>query len=42
MSVTKVPLTVLMWNVRGLNAERKQRYLHWFISEQRPDIVMFN
>ena len=42
LSVTKVPLTVLMWNVRGINAEKKQRYLHWFIGEQRPDIVMFN
>ena len=42
MSVTRVPLTVLMWNVRGINAEKKQRYLHWFIGEQRPDIVMFN
>ena len=42
MSVTKVPLTDLMWNVRGINAEKKQRYLHWFIGEQRPDIVMFN
>jgi hypothetical protein len=31
-----------MWNVRGINAEKKQRYLHWFIGEQRPDIVMFN
>ena len=31
-----------MWNVRGLNAEKKQRYLHWLIGEQRPDVVMFN
>ena len=31
-----------MWNVRGINAEKKQRYLDWMISEQRPDIVMFN
>jgi hypothetical protein len=31
-----------MWNMRGINAEKKQRYLHWFIGEQRPDIVMFN
>jgi hypothetical protein len=33
MSVTKVPLTVLMWNMRGFNSEKKQRYLHWFIGE---------
>ena len=33
-------LKVLMWNVRGLNAEKKQRYLHWLIGEQRPDVVM--
>ena len=31
-----------MWNVRGINAEKKQRYLDWFIGYQRPDIVMFN
>ena len=31
-----------MWNVRGLNASKKQQYLDWFISEQRPDVVMFN
>ena len=31
LSVTKVPLIALMWNVRGINAEKKQRYLDWFI-----------
>ena len=31
-----------MWNVRGLNAPKKQQYLDWLISEQKPDIVMFN
>ena len=31
-----------MWNVRGINAEKKQRYLDWLVSEQRPDVVMFN
>ena len=38
----RVSLSVLMWNVRGINAEKKQRYLDWMISEQRQDIVMFN
>ena len=33
---------MLMWNVRGLNAPKKQQYLDWLISEQIPDIVMFN
>ena len=33
---------MLMWNVRGINAEKKQRYLDWLVSEQRPDVVMFN
>ena len=42
LNVSKVPLTVLMWNVRGLNASKKQQYLDWLISEQKPDIVMFN
>ena len=42
LHVTKVPLTVLMWNVRGLNAPKKQQYLDWLIAEQKPDIVMFN
>ena len=42
LSVSKIPLTVLMWNVRGLNAPKKQQYLDWLISEQKPDIVMFN
>ena len=31
-----------MWNVRGLNAPKKQQYLDWLISEQKPDIFMFN
>ena len=35
-------LTVLMWNVRGINSERKQRYLDWMISGQKPDVVLFN
>ena len=42
LNVSKIPLTVLMWNVRGLNAPKKQQYLDWLISEQKPDIVMFN
>ena len=42
MSVQKVPLSVLMWNVRGINAAKKQQYLDRFISEHRPDIVLFN
>ena len=42
MNVSRVPLTVLMWNVRGLNAPKKQQYLDWLIAEQKPDIVMFN
>ena len=40
--MSKIPLTLLMWNVRGLNAPKKQQYLDWLISEQKPDIVMFN
>ena len=31
-----------MWNVRGINAPKKQQYLDWLVTEQRPDIVMFN
>ena len=31
-----------MWNVRGINAPKKQQYLDWLITEQRPDVVMFN
>jgi len=27
-----VDLTVLMWNVRGINSEKKQRYLDWLIN----------
>jgi exonuclease III len=41
-NVQKVLLSVLMWNVRGINATKKQQYLDWLIREQRPDIVMFN
>jgi exonuclease III len=33
---------MIMWNVRGINAEKKQRYLDWLINDQRPYIVMFN
>ena len=42
LNVQRVELSVLMWNVRGINAAIKQRYLDWLIREQRPDIVMFN
>ena len=42
LNTSTASLTVLMWNVRGLNADKKQRYLHWLIGEQRPDVVMFN
>jgi len=42
LNVQKVPLSVLLWNVRGINAVKKQQYLDWLIREQRPDIVMFN
>ena len=31
-NVTPVDLTVLMWNVRGINSEKKQRYLDWLIT----------
>ena len=41
-SANPVDLTVLMWNVRGINSEKKQRYLGKLISEQRPDKAMFN
>ena len=40
--MTKVDLSVLMWNVRGINSEKKQRYLGWLINEQKPDVVMLN
>ena len=33
---------MLLWNVRGINAAKKQRYLDWLISERKPDVVMFN
>ena len=33
---------MLMWNGRGINSERKQRYLGWLINEQKPDFVMIN
>ena len=42
LSVNRVDLTVLLWNVRGINSEKKQRYLDWLISGQKPDFVMFN
>ena len=31
-----------MWNVRGINAVKKQRYLDWLVEEHRPDIIIFN
>ena len=40
--MTKVDLSVLLWNVRGINSEKKQRYLGWLIKEQKPDFVMLN
>ena len=42
LSISKIPLKVLMWNFRGLNAPKKQQYLDWLISEQKPDIILFN
>ena len=42
LNVQREELSVLMWNVRGINAMNKQQYLDWLIREQRPDIVMFN
>jgi endonuclease/exonuclease/phosphatase (EEP) superfamily protein YafD len=42
LNISRVPLNVLMWNVRGLNAPKKQQYLDWLITEQKPDIVMLN
>ena len=42
LNIVEIPLTVLMSNVRGLNAPKKQQYLDWLISKQRPDVVMFN
>ena len=32
LSVAKMDLSVLMWNGRGINSERKQRYLGWLIN----------
>ena len=40
--MTKVDLSVLMWNGRGINSKRKQRYLGWLINEQKPDFVLIN
>ena len=42
LNVVRIPLTVLMSNVRGLNAPKKQQFLDLLIAKQRPDIVMFN
>ena len=41
LSVTKVDLSVLKWNVRGINSDKKERYLDWLINGQKPDFVMF-
>ena len=42
LNISKVSLKVLLWNVRGINAAKKQRYLDWLISARKPDVVMFN
>ena len=42
LNIQKVELSVLMWNVGGINAVKKQQYLDWLMREQRPDIVLFN
>ena len=31
-----------MWNVRGINSDKKQWYLGWLIKEQKLDFVMLN
>ena len=33
LNVQRVELSVLMWNVRGINAVKKQQYLDWLIRE---------
>ena len=35
LSIQKVELSVLMWNVRGINATKKQQYLDWLIRETK-------
>ena len=40
--MTKEDLSLLMWNVRGINSEKKQRYLGWLIKEKKPDFFMLN
>ena len=42
LSINRVSLKVLLCNVRGINAAKKQCYLDWLISERKPDVVMFN
>jgi hypothetical protein len=42
LNVQKVELSVLMRNVRGINAVNKQQYLDLLIREQRPEIMIFN
>ena len=41
-SANPVDLKVLIWNLRGINSEKKQRYLNKLISEQKPDVAIFN
>ena len=33
LNIVKIQLTVLMSNVRGLNAPKKQQYLDWLIAK---------
>ena len=33
---------MLLLNVCGINAAKKQRYLDWLISARKPDVVMLN
>ena len=42
LSINRVSLKVLLWNLRGINAAKKQRNLDWLISARKPDVVMFN
>lgn len=32
---------MLVWNMRGINYEKNQKYLDWVISDQQPDVVIF-
>ena len=35
-------LTIITWNVRGLNSDKKQKFIKFALEDQRVDLALLN